>query len=134
MPARHHVLFNTALTLILAACGQSHVDSAAVADPYANGVRYPWTYAAAEGRLTTLSLTPGENNLSSDHILSATNSWGPLEMNRSNGTQVAGDGKMLSINGKTYMRGYGTHAGSELRFSLKGTGAAYPLHGGRGRG
>ncbi|WP_229780844.1 NPCBM/NEW2 domain-containing protein, partial [Deinococcus malanensis] len=84
---------------------------------------YPWSYTAPEGRLTTLSLTPGENNLYFEPILAASNGWGPVEIDRSNGEQAAGDGKTLSINGKTYTRGYGVHAGSELRFSLKGTGA-----------
>ncbi|GGK34871.1 hypothetical protein GCM10008955_31010 [Deinococcus malanensis] len=123
MHARRPVLLSTALTLLLAACGQPQGESPAEVDPYANGANYPWSYIAPEGRLTTLSLTPGENNLYFEPILAASNGWGPVEIDRSNGEQAAGDGRTLSINGKTYTRGYGVHAGSELRFSLKGTGA-----------
>ncbi|MBB5232817.1 NPCBM/NEW2 domain-containing protein [Deinococcus budaensis] len=95
----------------------------AEADPYANGASYPWAYTAPADRLTPLTLTPGENTLQYEPVLAARNGWGPIEVNRSNGEQAPGDGRTLSINGKTYTRGFGTHAGSELRFSLKGTGA-----------
>jgi hypothetical protein len=109
------------LALLLAACGQSGPSSEV--DPYAGGASYPWAYTAPEGQVTTLSLTPGENNLFYEPILEAQNSWGPVEIDRSNGERAAGDGKTLTLNGKTYRRGFGVHAYSKLLFSLKGTGA-----------
>lgn len=109
--------------LLLAACSQSSPPAASDSDPYANGASYPWSYTAPEGKLTTLTLTPGENNLYFEPILSAKNGWGPIEIDHSNGEQAAGDGRTLSINGKTYSRGFGTQANSDLRFSLQGTGA-----------
>ncbi|UQN10823.1 NPCBM/NEW2 domain-containing protein [Deinococcus sp. QL22] len=115
------LLVGSALTLALTACGQS--PSSVTADPYAGGVSYPWAYTASPNQLTPLSLTAGENNLYYEPILAARNSWGPIEIDRSNGEQQAGDGKTLTLNGITYARGFGTHAGSELRFSLKGTDA-----------
>lgn len=123
MHPRLPFLLGGTLTLLLAACGQPQMQQPAEADPYANGASFPWAYTAPEGKLITLSLTPGENNLYFEPILAAKNGWGPIEIDRSNGEQAAGDGRPLSINGKTYSRGFGTHAGSELRFSLQGTGA-----------
>ncbi|UQN08231.1 NPCBM/NEW2 domain-containing protein [Deinococcus sp. QL22] len=115
------LLVGSALILWLTACGQS--PSSGTANPYAGGVSYPWSYTASPHQLTPLSLTAGENNLYYEPILAAHNSWGPIEIDRSNGEQQAGDGETLTLNEVTYTRGYGTHAGSELRFSLKGTDA-----------
>ncbi|MBB5234063.1 NPCBM/NEW2 domain-containing protein [Deinococcus budaensis] len=120
--ASRRLLLGAAPALLLASCGQS--TPLAGADPYAGGASYPWSYTAPAGKLTTLSLTPGENNLYYEPILAARNGWGPVEIDRSNGERFAGDGRALTLNGKTYQRGFGTHAGSELRFSLKGTGGA----------
>ena len=110
------------LGLVLAACGQSNAP--AVSDPYAGGVSYPWTYTAPESKLSAQSLTAGENNLFFEPILAAQNAWGPIELDRSNGEQKAGDGKTITLGGKKYARGFGTHAGSELRFGLAGTNGA----------
>jgi alpha-galactosidase len=46
--------------------------------------------------------------------------WGPVEKDRSNGEQPAGDGRTLTINGTTYARGLGVHARSEVRYYLGG--------------
>ena len=40
--------------------------------------------------------------------------YGPVERDRSNGGYVGGDGKTLTINGKTYAKGLGAHAQAEL--------------------
>ena len=50
--------------------------------------------------------------------------WGPIEVGRSNGEQDANDGKTITLNGKKYVEGFGVHAGSDMRFSLKGAGAS----------
>jgi hypothetical protein len=90
-------------------------------DPYANNQSYPWSQTTA---LTPQSLTSGVNTLQYETPFFARNSWGPVERNRSNGEQQAGDGQPLTLNGKVYAQGYGVHAGSELRFNLKGTNGA----------
>ena len=121
---RQHPLTWLALAVpLLFGCSQNaSVPNAA--DPYANGVSYPWEYQAPADKLGSLSLTPGENNLYFEPILAASNSWGPIEIDHSNGEQKAGDGKTITLSGKTYSRGFGVHAHSELRFSLKGTNGA----------
>lgn len=104
--------------LLLFACGQAPTSGAV--DPYANGASHPWTYAAPAWDVRALRLTPGWNNLYFEPLLAASNSWGPIEIDRSNGEQNAGDGRTLTLNGKTYARGFGTHASSEMRYSLQG--------------
>lgn len=125
MEKRHpgRVLSGAGLTLLLAACSPSTPPTESSANPYANGASYPWSYTAPADQLTTLSLTPGVNTLYYEPLLAARNGWGPIEINRSNGEQRAGDGKTITLNGKTYAKGFGVHAGSEMRYSLQGTGA-----------
>ena len=50
--------------------------------------------------------------------ISATNGWGPVERNRSNGETGARDGRSMKIAGHTYSRGLGVHARSEILFAL----------------
>ncbi len=106
------------LTLILAACSQH----AAPANPSAGEVGFPWE--ASSSALASLSLTNDVNTLQYETPISATNSWGPIEKNASNGEQAAGDGHPITLNGRRSSQGYGVHASSELRFSLKGSGGA----------
>jgi Zn-dependent M28 family amino/carboxypeptidase len=115
------VVLSVGLGLLLAACGQPRQVTPA-ADPDAGGAGLPWSSVAPADSLSSLALTPGENTLSYEPFLSAANGWGPVERDRSNGEQAAGDGRTLTLNGQTYSRGFGTHAGSDLRFSLKGSG------------
>ncbi|WP_052351845.1 NPCBM/NEW2 domain-containing protein [Deinococcus pimensis] len=117
----HRALLPLTLPLLLLACGQGPTASPDNLGPYANGATYPWSYTQAPGTVTPLVLDPGANNLYYEPILSATNGWGPIEVNRSNGEQQGGDGKPLTVAGKTYDVGYGVHADSELRWSLKST-------------
>ncbi|MFE9204255.1 glycoside hydrolase family 97 catalytic domain-containing protein [Micromonospora sp. NPDC007230] len=53
-------------------------------------------------------------------FLSESNGWGPVERDKSNGETGAGDGQTLSIGGRTYAKGIGTHAPSELTVWLGG--------------
>ncbi len=46
------------------------------------------------------------------------NGWGPVEKNRSNGEDHAGDGRPISMNKKRYRSGFGCHAASEIRVPL----------------
>jgi chitodextrinase/glucose/arabinose dehydrogenase len=48
------------------------------------------------------------------------NAWGPVEKDRSNGEQGATDGRTLTLNGKTYAKGLGVHAASEITYNLGG--------------
>lgn len=48
------------------------------------------------------------------------NGWGPVERNTSNGEAGAGDGRTLSLNGKTFATGLGTHASSVVGLNLDG--------------
>ncbi len=61
---------------------------------------------------------PGTSDLSSILWTTATNGWGPVELNMSNGEQAGGDGKTLSIRGTTFAKGLGTHAASEIHYFL----------------
>ena len=48
------------------------------------------------------------------------NGYGPLEVDRSNGGIRAGDGRPLSIGGRTFATGLGAHAASDVSFALAG--------------
>jgi len=49
-----------------------------------------------------------------------TNGWGPIEKDKSNGEQAAGDGHTLTLNGATFAKGLGGHAASDVRYPLTG--------------
>jgi glucose/arabinose dehydrogenase len=51
---------------------------------------------------------------------SATNGWGPVEKDTSNGGSAAGDGRTITLNGTTYAKGLGVHAASDVRYALGG--------------
>jgi hypothetical protein len=46
------------------------------------------------------------------------NGWGGVEKDKSNGETAGGDGKTLTINGKTYSKGLGVHANSTITVNL----------------
>jgi hypothetical protein len=48
----------------------------------------------------------------------ATNGWGPVERDRSNGEAGSGDGVTLTLNGTTFTKGIGVHALSDVRVAL----------------
>src|SRR6202012_4110487 len=45
---------------------------------------------------------------------SATNGWGPVERDKSNGEQAAGDGKTITLQGTTFAKGLGTNSVSDV--------------------
>ena len=51
---------------------------------------------------------------------SATNGWGSVEKDRSNGEDASGDGNTIALRGVTYSKGLGVHANSELTYDLNG--------------
>jgi glucose/arabinose dehydrogenase len=56
--------------------------------------------------------------LSDQAWTSATNGWGPVEKDMSNGETAAGDGHPLTIGGVRYAKGLGAHAASDVRYAL----------------
>ncbi|MGW3565924.1 glycoside hydrolase family 2 TIM barrel-domain containing protein [Streptomyces sp. NPDC000941] len=62
----------------------------------------------------------GEVSVSTLDFITADNGWGPIERNRSNGESAPGDGKALTIGGKTYEHGLGVHADSTVEVFLGG--------------
>jgi alpha-galactosidase len=62
----------------------------------------------------------GTSYLSDITWLSATNGWGPVERDTSNGEQGAGDGNPMTIEGVVYAKGLGAHAPSEIQYYLGG--------------
>jgi beta-galactosidase GanA len=53
-------------------------------------------------------------------FFSATNGWGPVERDTSNGEQSAGDGKPITLNGVVYAKGLGTNSVSDVAVYLGG--------------
>ena len=60
----------------------------------------------------------GVSNLGDLHWATASNGFGPVERDMSNGGNKPGDGKPLTINGHVYPKGIGTHADAQLLFYL----------------
>uniref|UniRef100_UPI00047550BF NPCBM/NEW2 domain-containing protein n=1 Tax=Deinococcus aquatilis TaxID=519440 RepID=UPI00047550BF len=121
------------LTLGLSACNSGTTTATAptpVASPVADvpaapadfvydGQDYSWTSAAGTSPLP-LSLRTGDNALSNETWTAASNGWGPIEKDRSNGDKLASDGRALTLAGQTYAQGFGVHAGSSMTFALGG--------------
>lgn len=53
---------------------------------------------------------------------SSTNGWGPVEKDKSNGENAANDGRTITLNGVTYLKGLGAHAASEILYNIGGLG------------
>ncbi|ATL25906.1 NPCBM/NEW2 domain-containing protein [Streptomyces formicae] len=53
--------------------------------------------------------------------ITATNGWGPVERNTSNGENVGGDGNPITIGGTVYAKGLGVHADSAVEYYTGGT-------------
>ncbi|WP_370962954.1 beta-galactosidase [Amycolatopsis sp. cg9] len=62
----------------------------------------------------------GQVAASSLPFLTATNGWGPVERDTSNGEASAGDGKPMTIGGVAYAKGLGVHAASDVQLYLAG--------------
>ncbi|HKT05416.1 MAG TPA: beta-galactosidase [Rugosimonospora sp.] len=64
---------------------------------------------------------PAQDSWLSDlPFLSASNGWGPVERDTSNGENAAGDGHTITLNGVTYPKGLGVHPASDVGFYLGG--------------
>jgi hypothetical protein len=53
-------------------------------------------------------------------FVSATNGWGPVERNTSNGENGSGDGRPITIEGTVYASGLGVHPDSDVLLYLSG--------------
>ncbi|HEU5427903.1 MAG TPA: beta-galactosidase [Actinocrinis sp.] len=62
----------------------------------------------------------GSDYVSDLPFISATNGWGPVERDTSNGEQAAGDGHTITINGVTFTKGLGVHANGDVKIYLGG--------------
>jgi NPCBM/NEW2 domain/Domain of unknown function (DUF1929) len=96
---------------VLSGCGST---TQPLENPYLTQ-SHPWV---DDGVQLTATVTSGF--LSDQQWDRATNGWGPVERDRSNAESVAGDGRVLTINGQTFTKGLGTHAVSEITYSLAG--------------
>ncbi|MGW1560838.1 NPCBM/NEW2 domain-containing protein [Streptomyces sp. NPDC002144] len=83
-----------------------------------DGVRH-WTYGAASTRVPIPPPT-GSPYLSDLSFVSSSNGWGPVERDRSNGEQAAGDGQPITLRGTAHAKGLGVHADSDVAFYLGG--------------
>ncbi|HEY2298438.1 MAG TPA: beta-galactosidase [Jatrophihabitans sp.] len=63
---------------------------------------------------------PGTHDVSDLPFLSASNGWGPVERDTSNGEQAAGDGHPITIDGVHYAKGLGTNSVSDVEIYLGG--------------
>jgi hypothetical protein len=93
-----HVALCVGLMVVLAACGRH----AEVLPPVVN------------------PLAPTNYYLSDLLWESAKNTFGPVEKDASNGDKFGGDGRTLTINGKTYAKGLGVTSPSEVVYKLSG--------------
>ncbi|MFD4761943.1 NPCBM/NEW2 domain-containing protein [Streptomyces sp. NPDC058439] len=62
----------------------------------------------------------GSSYLSDLPQLSASNGWGPVERDTSNGESQAGDGNPITIGGTVFAKGLGVHADSAVEFYTGG--------------
>ncbi|MFI0449859.1 NPCBM/NEW2 domain-containing protein [Actinomadura sp. 6N118] len=76
---------------------------------------------ATEELIVPERVPSGTSNLGDVRWAVARNGLGPVERNTSVGGARPGDGRPMSINGKVYATGLGTHAPAELIFYLDGT-------------
>ncbi|MCB5164538.1 sulfatase-like hydrolase/transferase [Streptomyces bambusae] len=81
----------------------------------------PLRFSATEPVSTVPPAPVADAYLSDLPWVSATNGWGPVEIDRSNGRKAAGDGTPISFGGVTYAKGLGVHAPSEIVYHLGGT-------------
>jgi alpha-galactosidase len=87
---------------------------------------YRWNgraYSADGSTSVLVAVAPaaGTHYLSDLDWLSASNDWGPVERDSSNGETAAGDGHTITINGVTYAKGLGTNAPATITYFVGGT-------------
>ena len=84
-------------------------------------VRYRGGTASAAVGVASPPPSPGAGAHGvADLDFTATNGWGPVERNTSNGEDAAGDGRAMSIAGVPYAKGLGVHAAGDVTVFLGG--------------
>jgi alpha-galactosidase len=78
-------------------------------------------YRVTRGGSLAAPLGSGTHQVSDLAWLASANGWGPVERDRSNGEQAAGDGRTLTIGSTTYSKGLGVHADSAVHVWLGGS-------------
>lgn len=104
-------LWSFVMVFVLTACTSPKSN---VPEPY-RLIPKPWN----ERNLGIMAAPSGNVFLSDLNWVTATNGWGPVERDQSNGESAAGDGRTLTLNGVTYAKGLGAHANSEIVYSLE---------------
>ena len=69
---------------------------------------------------TTLATPNGVTYLSDLTWVSASNQFGPVRLDRSNGGQFNPDGRTITLDGTSYIKGLGAHANSTITYTLAG--------------
>ena len=88
---------------------------------YRNAANNHQATAPLDGSVSVLIPPPsGTHYLSDLDWTSATNGWGPVERDESNGETAAGDGHPISLGGTVYAKGLGVHAPSSVTYFLDG--------------
>jgi glucose/arabinose dehydrogenase len=81
--------------------------------------RLSWSSpSTAKVVVPTARLYPQAGYLGDRAFTSATNGWGPVERDRSNGETPPLDGRPLTIRGAAFTKGLGVHAPSDVGFTL----------------
>ncbi|MEN3360578.1 MAG: hypothetical protein V7637_4560, partial [Mycobacteriales bacterium] len=76
--------------------------------------------ATATGTVGVPTPPPTGDNWVSDLPFTATNGWGPVERDMSNGEALAGDGHPITIGGTQYDKGLGVHPAGDVTLNLAG--------------
>jgi alpha-galactosidase len=95
--------------------------------PLAVKASFTWSAASTKAAsasevMSVVAVAPpkGDTPLSTLVPVSASNGLGPVEIDASNGGEAEDDGNLISIGGKLYTRGLGTHAPSSVSYHLGG--------------
>ncbi|MCY7369592.1 MAG: NPCBM/NEW2 domain-containing protein [Polaromonas sp.] len=103
--------------VVLSGCGGTQ-SPAGVIEEYPTS-EDAWTSEALQGAALQGQVLPAGSSFLSDlPWTKASNGYGPIEKDRSNGGIKAGDGKTLTLEGQTFAKGLGVHAKSDISYAL----------------
>jgi alpha-galactosidase len=87
---------------------------------YRGGTQRNVTTAATADVAVPNAPPAGTSQLSDVPWMDASNGWGPVERDTSNGESAAGDGNPITIEGAVFAKGLGVHAASTVTYYLGG--------------
>ncbi len=105
--------YATGIVLALTLAGCNATPAAITNNPYLAGSK---TWASSVNASSVSSIVSGF--LSDQTWEDATSGWGPVELDLSNGDDLAGDGQKIRLSGVQYDKGLGVHADSRISFNL----------------